>query len=746
MKNFSDKDRAARRRQDGAAPARHFSGLRLSLLAGALAAAWNPAAAQLAQTAGELKPVVVSSTRVGDTPFNTPASVDLVDGDALRDSQLQINLSEGLGGVPGLLIQNRQNYAQDLQISIRGFGARSTFGIRGVRLYVDGIPATLPDGQGQSSNIDIGSIERVEVLRGPFSALYGNSSGGVLQVFTEEGSGPPTVSSSVTLGSYGTRRLGLKASGSSNSNGATGATGGKDAGAIDYLLSTSRFTTDGYREHSAASKNLANGKLGIQLDQDSKLTLIMNSVELKAQDPLGLSMAEFQADPRGAAAVALQFNTRKTVQQTQGGLVYERRLDASNELRLMTYYGTRQTVQFQSIPPGPQANPLHAGGVISLGRDYGGADARWTSRLTMGGQPLTLIAGIAYDTLVEQRQGYQNFIGSGAAQQLGVQGALRRDESNHIWNADPYLQGSWQFAPRWTLDAGLRRSSVRFDSDDHYIIGANGDDSGSARYQKTLPMAALRYQASTDLNLYATAGRGFETPTSNELSYRSDGGAGPNFGLQPSVNTSLEVGAKLRTGGNGLLTAALFQTTTDDEIVSAGSSGGRATFRNAGRTLRQGMELGWNGAVARNWLGQIAYTWLDATYRDGFCSPTPCSAASPAVAAGNRIPGIASQVAFAALTWAPQQGWRAGVEGRYVGKIYVNDLNTSATAGYFAAAVHTGYRLQLQNWELSAFARIDNLFDRQYFGSAIINESNGRYFEPAPGRNWSTGINVAYHF
>jgi iron complex outermembrane recepter protein len=742
MKNFSDKDCAARRRQGGAAPARHFSSLRLSLLAGALAAAWNPAAAQPAQTAGELKPVVVTSTRVGDTPFNTPASVDLVDGDALRDSQLQINLSEGLGGVPGLLIQNRQNYAQDLQISIRGFGARSTFGIRGVRLYVDGIPATLPDGQGQSSNIDIGSIERVEVLRGPFSALYGNSSGGVLQVFTEEGSGPPTVSSSATLGSYGTRRLGLKASGSTGASGASG----KDAGAIDYLLSTSRFTTDGYREHSAASKNLANGKLGIQLDDDSKLTLIMNSVELKAQDPLGLSMAEFQADPRGAAAVALQFNTRKTVQQTQGGLVYERRLDASNELRLMTYYGTRQTVQFQSIPPGSQANPLHAGGVISLGRDYGGADARWTSRLALGGQPLTLIAGIAYDTLVEQRQGYQNFIGSGAAQQLGVQGALRRDESNHIWNADPYLQASWQFAPRWTLDAGLRRSSVRFDSDDHYIIGANGDDSGSARYQKTLPMAALRYQASADLNLYATAGRGFESPTSNELSYRSDGGAGPNFALQPSVNTSLEVGAKLRTGGNGLLTAALFQTTTDDEIVSAGSSGGRATFRNAGRTLRQGMELGWSGAVAQNWLGQIAYTWLDATYRDGFCSPTPCSAANPAVAAGNRIPGIASQVAFAALTWAPQQGWRAGVEGRYVGKIYVNDLNTSSAAGYFAAAIHTGYRLQLQNWELNAFARIDNLFDRQYFGSAIINESNGRYFEPAPGRNWSTGINVAYHF
>lgn len=698
------------------------------LAAGTLALLWHPALAQSTASDSSLKPVVVTSTRIGTAPFNTPASIDLVEGEAMRDSRLQINLSEGLAGVPGLLIQNRQNYAQDLQISVRGFGARSTFGIRGVRLYVDGIPATLPDGQGQSSNIDIGSIERVEVLRGPFSALYGNSSGGVIQVFTENGSGPPTIDSSATFGSDGTRRLGLKASGSS--------------GNLDYLLSGSRFTTDGYREHSAASKNLQNGKLGIQLDQDNKLTLIMNHVELKADDPLGLTFAQFQANPRSVDPVAIQFNTRKTVQQTQGGLVYERRIDAANELRLMTYYGTRQTVQFQAIPPAPQANPLHAGGVIVLGRDYAGADLRWTTRGQLAGQPLTLVAGVAYDTLTEQRQGYQNFIGTGASQQLGLQGALRRDENSHIWNADPYLQASWQFAPRWTLDAGVRRSSVRFDSDDHYL--SNGDDSGAVRYQQTLPMAALRYQASTDLNLYATAGRGFETPTSNELSYRNDGGAGPNFGLQPSVNTSVEIGAKLRAGG-GLLTAALFQTRTENEIVSDSSIGGRATFRNAGRTERHGLELGWNGTLARDWIGQVAYTWLDASYRDNFCSPAPCTPAS-IVAAGNRIPGIANQVAFAALVWAPPQGWRAGIEGRYVGKIFVNDRNQDSAPAYFVGAAHAGYKLTLQHWELNAFTRIDNLFDHQYIGSAIINEGNGRYFEPAPGRNWSAGVQAAYRF
>ncbi|MBC7706741.1 MAG: TonB-dependent receptor, partial [Rhodoferax sp.] len=235
--------------------------------------------APMPTSAPALKPVVVTSTRTEAAPFDVPASIDVVGGDAMRDGRLQINLSESLGGVPGLMVQNRQNYAQDLQLSIRGFGARSSFGIRGVRLYVDGIPATMPDGQGQSSNIDIGSAERVEILRGPFSALYGNSSGGVIQVFTETGEGPPTVSGSFAIGSYGLRRYGLKVGGSTRAS---------DGGAgFDYLLSTSRFTTDGWRDHSRTSRDNVNIRLGVTLADDARLTLLLNSVRLDAQDPLG---------------------------------------------------------------------------------------------------------------------------------------------------------------------------------------------------------------------------------------------------------------------------------------------------------------------------------------------------------------------------------------------------------------------------------------------------------------------------
>lgn len=701
------------------------------VLAGVLSTGVSVVAAQ--DGVIQLDPVVVTSTRMETSVFETPASVSVVDGESMRAARPGVNLSESMGGVPGLQIMNRENYAQDLQVSIRGFGARSTFGVRGVRLYVDGIPGTMPDGQGQTSNIDIASIDRIEVLRGPFSALYGNSSGGVIQVFTEDGRWPPELTGTTRAGSYGSWRFGAKARGL-NDVGDT---------ELDYVVSLNRFITEGYRDHSGARRNLGNAKLGLQLDDDTRLTLIANSVDVKADDPLGLNRDDFESDPRSAVENATRFNTRKSVQQTQGGLVFEKRLDSDSELRAMVYYGVRDTVQYLAIPPAAQANPQHSGGVIDLARKYGGADVRWTQRYDFAGRPLTLIAGVAYDELREDRKGYENFMGD----TLGVKGALRRDENNKVWNIDPYLQASWQFAPQWTLDAGVRHSTVRFDSEDDYISASNADDSGTARHREWLPVGSLRYAPTDDLSFYVSAGRGFETPTFNEISYRNDGLPGLNLDLRPSVNTTVELGAKANVAG-GLFTAAVYQSRTRDEIVAANAQFGRTTYQNAGRTRRTGFELAWTGNFLENLRAQVAYGWLDARYRDDCTTPNCTDPTRPDkhLLADNRIPGIAKQAAYMSLDWLPEEGFRAGIEGRYLSRIPVNDGNTEFAPSFFVAGVHAGHVWRNGPWRIGSYARVDNLFDRHYAGSVIVNEGNERYYEPAPGRNWSAGIDVSFSF
>jgi len=681
-----------------------------------------------ASAADNEQTMVVTASPGPVSELETPAAVSVVTGDDLRYAAPQINLSENLGSVPGLQILNRQNYAQDLQLSIRGFGSRSTYGVRGIRLYVDGIPATMPDGQGQTSNIDLNSVASVEVLRGPFSALYGNASGGVIDVKTETGEAPPTIEASSYYGSFGTWRYGLKAS---------GATGdGTQPGDVNYTVSSTRFTTHGFRDHSDARKNLANAKLGVRIDDVSTLTLLLNSVDIRANDPGGLSYSEWRDNPRQSPR-GEQYDTRKTIRQTQAGLNYQRALSTSDDLSITAYAGQRETVQYQSIPAGPQRNPTHPGGVIDLSRHYQGIDSRLTHRDTLWTLPVDVTVGLNYENMSENRKGFENFTLDNGVPLYGVKGDKRRDERNLMWNLDPYLQSSWQLSDALSLDAGVRYSSIWFDANDHYITAANGDDSGEASYHKWLPAGALKYKVTDAWNVYLSAGRGFETPTINELSYRSGGQNGLNLALKPSTSDTVELGSKTRIG-NGLFSAALFQTDTDNEIVVDASSGGRTTYKNAGKTRRQGLELSLDQQFAWDWKLKMAWTLLDATYRSNACGATDCN--------GNRMPGIARNMGYASFGYQPEQGWYAGADVHYMGDIMADDENSAKAPSYIVAGLNTGYKFLYERWALDLFGRVDNLFDKGYVGSVIVNESNGRYYEPAPGRNYGVGMSVSYRF
>ena len=665
----------------------------------------------------------VQATRlVGVDGFDTPASVDTVFlGD--DDNGSAVDVSDALGGVPGLLARDRQNYAQDTQLSIRGFGARSTFGVRGVRLFSDGIPASMPDGQGQLSHFNALGGERIEIMRGPFSALYGNSSGGVVQLWSAEGKQGDPWRVRATAGSDDAYTLGAQLRGAS--------------GDFGYNVAASRLDTQGYRDHSAARRDSLNARLDFRIDPSRKLTLVLNHVDLPdADDPLGLTRAQVRADPRQATSVATQFDTRKSVRQSQGGLTYEQQVGDAQTWRAMAYAGRRAVEQFLALPISAQANPLNAGGVIDLDSDYGGADLRWSWQGELASKPFEFTVGANFDQQDQQRRGYENFIGT----TLGVRGALRRNESNRVRNVDQFAQAWWRFAPRWSLLAGTRHSEVEFTARDRYVAAGNPDDSGQVRYRDTTPVAGLMFEPGEDVRFYVSAGRGFETPTFNELGYRADGGAGLAFDLQPAISRNVELGMKWRGQGDTHLQAALFRADTDDELAVARNVGGRSSFQNVGRARRQGLETSFETALSDQWSLRLAYTWLDATFRSAYlvCTGAGCTVPSTPVAAGSRIPGVARQQWFGRLQWRGSV-WSAAAESEGVSDVVVNDVASESAPGYLLLHLEAAREWKFASGGLRAFARIENALDQGYVGSVIVNEGNGRFYEPGPGRTFLVG-------
>ncbi len=669
----------------------------------------------------QLDTVVVSGSGVERRAFETPYAVSVVEADQLRSAGPMVNLSESLNRVPGLVVNLRNNYAQDLQISSRGFGARSTFGIRGLRLYTDGIPATMPDGQGQVSHFDIAGAQRIEVLRGPFSALYGANSGGVISLVS---AAPRETAYAIDadVGSNGVRqvRLGIESV----------LTGGWSVRA-----QVSQFETDGVRPHSEAQRTLGNVRLGWVGASDT-LTLLLNGVDQPAQDPLGLTREQFDADPYQTTPQATLFDTRKTSSQAQfGGTWRHRFVDAGalSESALTFYAGQRDVTQWQAIPATTQANPRHPGGVIDFGRDYSGLDARLHWRWDSA----SLTVGVVTERQGEDRRGYENFTGSGADQILGVTGALRREEANGVRTSDIFAQGEVEIAPTIGATIGLRSGRLKVSTSDSYL--SNGDDSGSLSYSYNTPVAALQWMPSPALNVYVSAGKGFESPTLGELAYRPDGATGFNTDLQPQSSLQIELGAKWRDEGLGLaVEAALFRADTDNEIGVLTNSAGRSTFQNVGSTRRSGAELAARWQPHPAWRAQLAMTYLDATYQDSFqtCKSVPCSKPEDRVTvpAGNLIAGTMAKSGFASLAWRPLDSTELAFELRVQGAMPVNDRNSDFSSTNAVTALRLSHSAVLGPGTLSLLARLDNLAGRAYAGAVIVNETNGRYFETAAGR------------
>ena len=675
--------------------------------------------------------VTVQSGRLAQKQWDAPSSVRVIDGEAIRNAGAQVNLSEALAQAPGVVALNRNNYAQDVQISIRGFGSRSAFGLRGIRLITDGIPATTPDGQGQASTVSLTSAERIEVLTGPLAQLYGNSAGGVIQTWTREAGEQPQLDVSATFGSYGLRRHDVQFSGRT--------------GNVGIVADYSTFEIDGYRKNSAAERKQFNGVLITQLQDDTKLKLVANMFDMPlAQDPLGLKLSELQPDPRRAGNNAELDRTRKSVQQNQLGAVLDHRFSDSLQMQWRLYTGTRTNLQYQ-------ARTAVAGAAwVGLERDFHGLGAQLKGKAQdLARGPVDWVLGFDLDQSAERRQG-------GDAVNGEKSGDLKRNELNKASNNDAYGQVNWHWTDAqghtpYTFTAGVRHSQIQLENrDDLPLVDGNG--TGSVRYSATSPVLGATWHALDTLNVYANWGKGFETPTLAEAAYTVESNAIKgifNTNLLASRSQHSEVGLKWTLAPTTRLDASVFRIATENEIVTLKSAGGKTAYKNATRTVREGSELSLQHAWSAQWRSQLSMAWLRAVYDADFTSGT-----TP-VPSGKRMPGIPDQQLFASMQWADQGfaskanprplGWSASADWVARAAFWANDLNDAdaRVAGGGQLNLRVRHRSVWGPVRAELWAGVDNVTDNAMVGSVIVNQAAKQYFEPGLPRNWMTGIKLS---
>jgi iron complex outermembrane receptor protein len=328
---------------------------------------------------------------------------------------------------------------------------------------------------------------------------------------------------------------------------------------------------------------------------------------------------------------------------------------------------------------------------------------------------------------------------------LGVKGAKRRDEYNQVYNIDEYLQTQLDFAEKWRALAGVRHNDVALTSRNHLAIAGVAPVS-QISYQATNPVLGVVYRATTQLNAYASFGQGFETPTFNDLSYRSVNGSIPglNLGLHPARSKNYEIGLKFHTA-NVRTTLAAFVIKARDELAVQANSGGRSVYENIPRTERRGVEFALAGNVGAGFDVEMAYTYLKALITDSYnsCKGIPCI--PRVIPGGNRIPAVPANVISTSLNWRYQPfGLVATLEANGRSKIYVDDANSDAAPGFWSFNSRLALEQRSGKLQLSEFVRVDNLADRHCVDSVIVNESNSRFFEPDPGRTVYLGFTVAW--
>jgi len=651
---------------------------------------------------GGLGVIHVYATRVEESIEKIPISITSVGQDEIQLGTEQLGLDESLARVPGLFMVNRYNFAQDLRASIRGFGARSSFGIRGIKIIVDGIPETLPDGQSSVDGIDIGSTSRITVIRGPTSSLYGNASGGAILIETESGQEQPFIEASRTSGGFGFNKLQIKAGG--------------DTGKNQYLTNISKTLVDGYRDHNEFKNTQLNMRLETSLSASSSLsTSIHHTDQPYAEDPGGLTLSESLANPSQAATRNLTFDAGESLEQTRIGLIYKSNLSASRDLELRIYNANRNF---------DNKLPFQDGGAVTLDRSFTGGGIKYTTVSGVDGKNNRLLAGIDYDRQDDDRSRFNNL--------QGIIGEQTFEQNELVTSLGVFLQNETNLNYKTDLTLGVRYDRIEFDVTDHFL--SDGDDSGSINFDQISPMLGINFEYSENAYLYSTISTAFETPTTTELANPTGGGFNQELKSQESIN--YEVGIKKFTENNRFQ-LTLFHIDVENELIpfELTDQPGRTFYENTGSSSRNGLELSYIRQLNRQTNLSLAYTHSDFKF-DDFINVVGDSFD------GNRIPGIPQDLFNVAISWFGDHGFYTKWNSQYIGGLYADNANRNRIESTTVSHIRFGHNAIFGDWEIASFMGINNLFDEDYNNNIRINAFGERFYEPAPERNAYIGISV----
>tara|TARA_R110002096_G_scaffold161007_3_gene327360 strand:- start:8182 stop:10257 length:2076 start_codon:yes stop_codon:yes gene_type:complete len=660
------------------------------------------------EQAGDVSEIIVTATRLERAARSVPAAISIVSGDEIQQARQQLALDEALVRVPGVYFQNRYNFAQDLRIAIRGFGARSSFGVRGIKILVDGIPETLADGQSQVDSIDLASVRQVEVLRGPASALYGNAAGGVINIVSERSSAEPYTDARVASGDYGYRKYQLKTAGS--------------AGRLDYLVSLSDLQSDGYREHSEAENTQLNSRFLFRLSDSTEIGWVISATDQPlSNDPGGVTRADAIANPRSARDANIAFDAGEALDQQKLGVSLRHRFPDGSELRARSYYLARD---FTS------RLPFTSGGIVTFDRAFAGGGLNYTRGFRLGGFTHRLVAGIDHDRQRDDRQRYDN--------NNGIQGALALDQLERVTSTGVFVQDELSVTGRLNVTLGLRYDDIEFDVADAFLT--DGDDSGARSVDDVSPSVGFLYTAAARYSVYGNIATAFETPTTTEFA-KPDGSGGLNPGLEPQKSTSFELGLRGELFEHTRYELAVFTIDVDDELIpfEIASSPDREFFANAGQSERRGIELSLRTTPLPGLDAGLAYTRSQFefdTFVDGDGNDF----------SGKTIPGIPETFVHADISYKHETGFFAAIDALYTGELFADNANSETINSATVANLRFGLKRTFDKFIIEPFVGINNLFDADYTANVRINAFGGRYFEPGPARNVYGGLSVRIQY